>query len=253
MTARARRVLAAALLAALLGAAAARADYRETFRQGIVAVDNQDWPEVARLMRSAAAEQTKEGESVRIYGTRFLPYLPHFYLGLALFRQKDCEGALAQWKESEDQGAVKGTARWNALTHDRDVCAQSLAAKPPGEPPRPSGPDPAEAAKATQKAEAERQAKILADRQAEAQARDRNDRNDRKAAEERDKKAGEERERKAAEARERQRQEEEARKAAARKEAENRELAARQALEQEIGRAAGDARCPHPCRSEDKC
>jgi hypothetical protein len=156
-----------ALLLALGWASGLRADFRESFKKGIEAVDRKEWSDVARWMRQAAAEQPQEGESVKIYGVRFEPYLPHFYLGLALFQSGDCEGALEQWQLSESQKAVQSTSRYKLLVQNRDTCRQRIAAKKPNPPPTPSGPDPAAAAQAAREAEAREAARRKQEQEAE--------------------------------------------------------------------------------------
>ncbi len=131
---------AALALAALLLASPARADYKDSYRKGVELAEKGNWAEVARHMRAALAEQPREGEQVKLYGMRFEPYLPHFYLGLAMANTGDCEGALAQWVTSQGQGAVQKTAHFKTLQKSRDAC-QTRVAKKPTSPP--SGPDPA--------------------------------------------------------------------------------------------------------------
>jgi hypothetical protein len=144
----ARRVLALVCLAMACAATLAAADPKESYRKGIEAVDQGQWPAVVRFMREAVAQQSAEGERVKLYGVRIVPYLPHFYLGLALSQTGSCEEALTQWQESESQGEVQKTVHYKALSQGRDRCKQKLArAKPatgpgpaPGQAPAP-GPD----------------------------------------------------------------------------------------------------------------
>ena len=152
------RRLALVLLVLIAQATVLRADYKESYRKGIAAYDRKEWGEMARWMRQAAGEQSQEGEQVKLYGVRFEAYLPHYYLGLALFQTGDCEGALAQWQDSERQGAIQGTNQNKTLVQLRDTCRQRLASsKPPPAPTPapPSGPDPAVLARATREAETE--------------------------------------------------------------------------------------------------
>src|SRR6266545_2548787 len=107
------------LLGLLVVPALARADYKETYRKGIEAVDRKRWPEVARLMREAIAENAKEGERVKLYGLRFEAYVPHFYLGLALVNTGDCEAAVRAFDASEAAGAIRGTPRYADLLDAR--------------------------------------------------------------------------------------------------------------------------------------
>jgi hypothetical protein len=122
----------AVLLVLLLLPSLARADYRDTYRKGIEAVDRKRWPEVARLMREAIAENAKEGDRIKLYGLRFETYLPHFYLGMALAESGDCEGAVRAFDASEATGAIRGTAHYSELLNSRKFCAARVAkAAPP--------------------------------------------------------------------------------------------------------------------------
>ncbi|HEV7516847.1 MAG TPA: hypothetical protein VGR07_11145 [Thermoanaerobaculia bacterium] len=204
------------------------------------AVDDKEWAEAAQWMRKAASEQSQEGEQVKLYGVRFEPYLPSYYLGLALFQAGDCVGAVAAWQESERQGAVQGSARYKNLVQGRDTCKQRLAAKtppPPPAPPRPVGPDPAELARAAQEAEAQVQKGV------EAQGR-----LDRRQNEIREARKAEETERLARETREKEEQRKRADEAAraegerlAQARAEQERTRHQEAI-QGIGRAAADAK-----------
>ncbi|MBZ5589225.1 MAG: hypothetical protein LAO05_11750 [Acidobacteriia bacterium] len=137
-----------ALVAMLLAAANATADYKQSFRKGIEAIDLQDWAGAARHMREAAAEQPREGERVRIVAVRFEIYLPHYYLGLALYHTGDCAGALRAWETSEEQGRIMSAPDEYAILKGlRDECRRrTSAAEPvtPGKPPAPSPPFPTE-------------------------------------------------------------------------------------------------------------
>ena len=169
-----RRIRLPLMLLVLVGwAAQAAADYKESYRKGVTAADRKEWGEVARWMRQAIGEQGQEGEAVKIYGVRSEPYLPHYYLGLALYQSGDCEGALAQWQDSERQGVVQGTDRFKPLAQFREICRQRVAAvSKPAAPAAPSGPDPAALAQAARAAETEIQK--AGDAQAQV-ARRRND------------------------------------------------------------------------------
>lgn len=129
-------------LLALTWAAPSAGDPREIYRKGIGATDRKEWSTAERLMRQAIAERPVEsGEPVKIYGSRFLPYLPHFYLGLARFGLGDCEGALLAWQESERQGTVRATAQFRSLLANRETCRQRIATPAPV-PAKPPAPEP---------------------------------------------------------------------------------------------------------------
>jgi hypothetical protein len=147
------KALGAAALSAAVWAGAATsgwADYKESYRKGMDAVDRGNWPEVAKRMREAQAEQSKEGEKLKLYGMRFESYLPSYYLGVALLNGGDCQGALTAFAASESQGAVQKSDQAKLLLKHKATCEKKVAGqvKPPEPPPsaKPAGPDPAVAA-----------------------------------------------------------------------------------------------------------
>lgn len=85
------------------------------FKEGIQALDKNRLKESERLMRDAEAKLPGDGEPVRIYGTRFEPYLPLYYLGLALYKQGDCPGALEHWRRCLSSDALQRTDKRDAL------------------------------------------------------------------------------------------------------------------------------------------
>lgn len=157
MRRRTRNVLAQAVLSLLALSAVARlasADYKDSYKQGVEAVEKSKWADAARLMQEAIASKPTEGETIRFYGQRFEPYLPHFYLGLALFNSGDCPGALRSWATSESQGAVRKTEQYRTIVKNKGACEAKPAPPKPTPPPPLPGPDPAAVAQATQAAEA---------------------------------------------------------------------------------------------------
>jgi hypothetical protein len=163
---------AAALLLAL--SPSAWADYRESYRKGLEAMEKGKWPDTLRHMREAVAEQPFEGERIKVYGVRFEDYLPHFYVGLALFNARDCAGALKAWETSEGQGKVKKTQQYKTLVKEKQTCETRLAQERSKEPapPRPAGPDPAAVAAAIQRVEGQLQGTADTARTLAALARD---------------------------------------------------------------------------------
>ncbi|HRC86202.1 MAG TPA: hypothetical protein PK413_11380 [Thermoanaerobaculia bacterium] len=117
----------AVLLVALLFAPAARADFLDSYKKGLEAVQKSDWPTAARLMKEAIAGRAEEDDRLtkRLYLKR---YLPHFYLGLALAEQGQCEQALTEWAESERQAVVKQFDEYGRLRNGRNRCSDQLNA-----------------------------------------------------------------------------------------------------------------------------
>ncbi len=144
-------------------APAAAANYRDDYRRGFVAIERGEWQTAAAAMRSAAEAHPNEGEQIIVYGTRAEPYLPHYFLGLALFRMGDYAEAVQAWEASEAQGAVQRTRYYRDLQRDLPGARAKVAnTSPPtgaggtpggtstsgstGPRPGPKGPDPAEEA-----------------------------------------------------------------------------------------------------------
>lgn len=138
------RLLGAALLILVLPIPAL-ADYKESYRKGMEAVDRKQWAEAAKRMQEALAENPKEGESIRLYGSRFETYLPYFYLGLARVNTGDCDGAVKAFATSEEQGAIGSTPKRAELVGERKKCEAKVAKAPtplptPHPTPRPTPP-----------------------------------------------------------------------------------------------------------------
>jgi hypothetical protein len=129
----------------------ASADYKDTYKQGVEAIEKSRWADAARLMQEAIAGKSVEGETIRFYGQRFEPYLPHFYLGLALFNSGDCVGALKSWATSESQGPIRKSEQYKVLAKNRVACEAKVTTPKPATPP--AGPEPAAVAQATATAE----------------------------------------------------------------------------------------------------
>jgi len=105
-----------------LAAAGARADHRASYEKGMKAIDQTNWYEAFDALHEAVAEKPIEGERILIYGMRYQPYLPYFYLGLAYFRTGNCRAAVRSWAESDRQGPVRTAAEYKRLVEMRDGC-----------------------------------------------------------------------------------------------------------------------------------
>lgn len=113
-----------------LGTATARAGAEESFKEGIAAVDLERWREAAAHFRQAVAAEPQESERrIFISGAFSRPYLPHFYLGWALYQQgtEACEAALEAWQVSESQKVVVSFKRLHQdLVEGRTICRRAL-------------------------------------------------------------------------------------------------------------------------------
>lgn len=89
-------------LGALLVSPWALAQGRDSYKRGVDAVEAGDFATAVEALRAAIGENTAEK-----VGTIRRPYLPHYYLGIALAGRGDCRGAITPWKESERQGEIQ--------------------------------------------------------------------------------------------------------------------------------------------------
>jgi hypothetical protein len=100
--------LALAIIVALSAPAVCSADFKSSYRQGLSAADQGDWSAVVAAMEEATAEEPNASKSkIKHYGTRFVPYTPYYYLGLAHYNLGNCEGAVRAWETSTSQGIAK--------------------------------------------------------------------------------------------------------------------------------------------------
>jgi hypothetical protein len=121
----------AAVAALVLAASPAWADFKDTYRKGLEAVDRKRWAEVESLMRESIAQNPKEGASIKTYGVRFETYLPYFHLGIALSQTGQCAEALKAFESSETQGAVRDSPYYGQLVSARTQCQKLAAVVPP--------------------------------------------------------------------------------------------------------------------------
>lgn len=88
-------------------------DWRLDFRRGMESFDYERFREAALLFGLVADDGPPEGSrpDLQVYGQRWVPYLPHYLLGAALFEAGHYEGALAEWAASSSELAALGEAR----------------------------------------------------------------------------------------------------------------------------------------------
>lgn len=127
---------AAALALSLPAPAAASGSKPIQFKEGIQLQDASDWL-TSRERLEAALREAKhdDGTQVRIYGTRYQSYLPHYYLGLALYHLRDCQGALREWEKSLGDKAVQKTSEYETLRQLQVDCQTHLPVS--SQPPKP--------------------------------------------------------------------------------------------------------------------
>ena len=100
-----RRWLGAAIIAlvCLSTAPVAQAAVPRAYRLGLEAVERGDWQAAAGRFREAIAADPQAKRGALVVRKR---YIPHYFLGLALYELGDCRGALAALATSEEQGVI---------------------------------------------------------------------------------------------------------------------------------------------------
>ena len=103
------------LLIALLFAPLSYADFKDAYKDGVSAAEDQNWALVESKMREALSAEPTPQPKVRLYGMRFEPYIPHHYLALAASAKNNCAAALAALNNSAHQSALSGARDAAAL------------------------------------------------------------------------------------------------------------------------------------------
>ncbi|MFL6248761.1 MAG: hypothetical protein ACJ74H_22240 [Thermoanaerobaculia bacterium] len=96
----------ALLLATTLSAAPEK--WWDAYARGVAAVNAKNYKLGADSLQKAIAEMPNEGTNVRTR-KELITYVPHFWLGIAKFNLGDNDGALREWRISEEQGVVAKT------------------------------------------------------------------------------------------------------------------------------------------------
>ena len=102
------------------------ADYRQAYLDGVQALRGGAPEKAADRFAAAIAERPDEQARARLVGVIPEPYLPHHYLGLALFALHRCPEALAEWTISAQQGATAGLAASLAERREPEANCRAL-------------------------------------------------------------------------------------------------------------------------------
>ncbi len=89
-----------------------RPEKQPEFSEGLRAYKKVDWEKVVDRMLAALAAWPEDGELSRVYGRWFEPYIPHYYLGVALHELGCYQASLTQLNESIlGQQEIKGATK----------------------------------------------------------------------------------------------------------------------------------------------
>lgn len=101
------RIQSVLMTAGLLLAVSVHADYKRDYGSGVKDYNKGDYSDAIESLQEAIDQEGSAQEKVRIYGMRYEPYIPYFFLGQAKYKAGDCAGALAAWTESQSQGVIQ--------------------------------------------------------------------------------------------------------------------------------------------------
>jgi hypothetical protein len=104
--ARLRRVFVLSFLFALPVFAAE--PWVDAYNRGVAAVNASNYKLGASELQKAIGVMPDEGTAVKTRSA-IITYVPHFWLGIAKYNLGDVDGALREWRTSEEQGAVGRT------------------------------------------------------------------------------------------------------------------------------------------------
>jgi hypothetical protein len=132
-----RFACAVGLLSMMLAPAALAQGNDDAFKRGIDARNNLNWTAaIAEMRRAIEGSPRDDGRKVRMggvlgIGAREVEYLPHFFLGEALFKRGDCVAAVESWAVSEEQGAVRANAGFLAILQNGYAECEKKGVLPP--------------------------------------------------------------------------------------------------------------------------
>ena len=107
-----KRILAILLFAT---SALAAEKWLDAYNRGVAAVNGRSYKAGADALQQAINERPNEATSIRSGNQIIAVYTPHFFLGIAKFNLGDVDGALREWRISEEQGVITRTEYYSNL------------------------------------------------------------------------------------------------------------------------------------------
>lgn len=113
------------VLLALSVASPAWAALGKDYDTAIVNIERERYEKAIPLLEEVISEVPASLPRIRLYGMRFAPYTPHYFLGLAHYRLGRCEEALASWA-SEARFKVLSGENARIMARGREDCEAKL-------------------------------------------------------------------------------------------------------------------------------
>lgn len=123
---KARAFAVVLLVFAAFAASAAEEGWGDIYEKGQAAAERRDWAATRDLMQKAIAAKPVE-QNPAVFKKKSFVYVPHFWLGIALFQLGDFDGAAREFTTSESQGVIRNTSffaqlnSWKAKVQEEKV------------------------------------------------------------------------------------------------------------------------------------
>lgn len=115
-----------ALVAASLYGGLAFAGIGKDYDGALLKIEKKHYADAVPLLEGVIEEVPASRPRIRLYGMRFSPYTPRYWLGVAYFNLGDCESALRHW-QAEARFQVLSTSHAETMEHDSAQCRELLA------------------------------------------------------------------------------------------------------------------------------
>jgi tetratricopeptide (TPR) repeat protein len=112
-------------LLALTAASPAWAALGKDYDSAILNIEREHYDKAIPLLKEVISEVPASLPRIRLYGMRFAPYTPHYFLGLAHYQLGQCDEALASWA-NEARFKVLSDENANTMARGRADCEASL-------------------------------------------------------------------------------------------------------------------------------
>jgi TolA-binding protein len=132
-TVRARGLSCAlALMLAFPTALRAEDKWYEVYQGALKSISSRKWADAEKKLKGAMAIGPTPGRHVRMYGTRFIDYLPEYHLGLVHFNQQRYADALEQFAKVQASGQVsKADPEFATMADMLELCRIRTAGQKP--------------------------------------------------------------------------------------------------------------------------
>lgn len=104
---------------------AAQARFQDDYWIALEALNDAEYELATESFQSAISKNPDSQERIRVFGMRFEPYVPYYYLGRARYALGDCDGAAEAFSQELAQGVIQGLTEM-AAAHQALAACQGL-------------------------------------------------------------------------------------------------------------------------------